>query len=418
MSVAAAINILFGANTSAFDKAVAGLERKLGSLVHHVKEFGHIFEGLAHFLEPAFESMVQMAHVSERLEIPAEKLAGMQLAADAAHISFESLTGAMQKMMQGIAKVTTGEGEAATTTGKGPVAEALKQLGISAAELQKLDPAGQLGLIADKLKTIGDVGERVNIAKSLFGKGGVPMLNILEHGSKGLEQWQKAAEAAGLAFNHLDLSKVEEANKAITVMQASFRGLKEHIVVALAPAIEKLAAIVRWFAGQALDFWNKWGKVLTTIIEIMIAYRAVVWTIVAAEKAWATIKMIQAAIQAGSWAKLAATFAAITAAAVALKNILDKIGEEVKNINIPQFNAEHLDEAGEAASAGKKDFRDLRPGAFEKGSLQAYSLMVNAGATKADRMEGHARKQNGFLEKIEQHTRAIKPMRAANFGGR
>ncbi len=413
MSVAAAINILFGVDTKALDKALNNVERQFAKFTDHIKSFSHIFEGLAGFIEPSLDGIVELAHVSERLDIPTQKLAGLRLAADATNVSFESLTGAMQKMLAAVAKVAGGQGEAATTTGKGPAAAALAQLGIDAAQLIKLHPEQQLAIIADRLQSIGNVADRVNIAKGLFGKGGVPMLNVLQQGSRGLQEWQKAAEAAGLALNNLDVRQVEKANEAWKIMVASLKGIRDQIVVGIAPAIQALAAIIRWFAGIALNFWRDWGKVLLNIIEIMVAYRAVVWTIVAAEKAWTTIKIIQAAIAAGEWAKLAAIFAAITAATVALKKIFDQIKESVANIKIPELGK--LGEEEEGALPLLKKGIAPPPAAVQRGSAEAIHIFATSGAKV---MEGLSRKQVGHLAAIQKNTANMKPPRAANFGGR
>lgn len=417
MSVAAAINILFGANTAAVDKALANLEKKFGSLMHQVREFGGIFEGLAHLIEPAFEEIDALGRVSKQLDIPTEKLAGLELAAYQADMSFEQLTGSMQKMMAGIAKVTTGEGEAATTTGKGPVAAALEQLNISAAQLSVLKPEEKLALIADKLKNIGDAGERVNIAKSLFGKGGVGMLNMLEDGAEGLQKWQRAAEEAGIALNGMDVEKVEQANMSVKMMWTSFKGLVQTLTVALAPAIQGIANLVRWLSSIVLPFWKNWHGVIVTIIEIMIAYRAIVWTIVAAERAWAAAKAIQAAVQAGSWQKMLLILALAGAAVAGINKLFDELENKFKDLLNPKIPPLPPEEemGGGLKPLGKHALPNAA--AVQRGSAEAIHVLAQAGA-KGDRLEGLSRQQVAHLKNIEKNTKNPARQRAANFGGR
>ncbi len=414
MSVAAAINILFGVDTKALDKALDNVEKKFSAFTHHIGEFGKVFEGLKHFLEPAFESLLSLAHVSERLDIPAQKLAGLRLAAEETNVSFEELTGGIQKMMANIAKVSSGRGESATTTGKGPVAEALRTLGLSASELVKLAPQDQLAKIAEALKQVGTASERVDIARSIFGKGGVPLLNMIAQGKEGLEAWQKAAEATGRSFSNFDLKKVHEANGVIKMMESAFKGLAEHVLIELIDDIKNLAKFILALSEVALKFWTNWGNLLGWVIKLMILYRTVAWSIVTVERAWATAIAVKAAIQAGSWAKMATQIAAVTATVAALAVIWKEISKAMDNIKLDIPEIPKGEEEGGGLVAALKGQR-LAPAAVQRGSAEAIHIFAQSGAKV---MEGLSRKQVGHLAAIQKNTANLKPPRAANFGGR
>ncbi len=414
MSVAAAINILFGVDTKALDKALANVERKFASFSNQIGQFGQIFAGLKGFLEPAFDSMVGLARVSDRLDVPAEKLAGLRLAAEAANISFEELTGGVQKMMANIAKVSSGRGESATTTGKGPVAEALRTLHLSASELVKLAPQDQLAKIAEALKQVDTASERVDLARSIFGKGGVPFLTILEQGKSGLEAWQKAAEATGRSFSNFDLEKIKQANNVVKMMESAFKGLAEHVLVELIDDIKNLAKFILALSEVALKFWTNWGNLLSWVIKLMILYRTVAWSIVTVERAWATAIAVKAAIQAGSWAKMATQIAAVTATVAALAVIWKEISKAMDNIKLDIPEIPKGEEAGGGLVAALKGQR-LAPAAVQRGSAEAIHIFAQSGAKV---MEGLSRKQVGHLAAIQKNTANLKPPRAANFGGR
>ncbi len=413
MSVAAAINILFGADTKAVDKALDNLEKRFDKFTHHLGEFGKIFEGLGKFLEPAFESLKGLATISSRLDIPAQKLAGLRMAAEANDVAFSDMASGLQKMMANISKVTSGVGEAATTTGKGPVAEALKQLNLNAAELNRLSPDKQLGIIADRLMQIEDVGDRVNIARSIFGKAGPELLNVLDKGSKGLEAWQKAAEATGRSFSNFDLKKIEQANNVIKMMESAFKGLAEHVLVELIDDIKNLAKFILALSEVALKFWTNWGNLLSWVIKLMILYRTVAWSIVAVERAWATVIAVKAAIQAGSWAKMAAQIAAVTATVAALAVIWKEIAKTMDNLKLEIPEAPELGNGG--LNEPLKALHAPSPAAVQRGSAEAIHIFAQSGAKV---MESLSRKQVGHLDAIRKNTANLKPPRAANFGGR
>jgi len=281
--------------------------------------------------------------------------------------------------------------------------------------LQALHPEQQLALIADKLQEIGDVGERVNIAKSLFGKGGVGMLNVLEKGSKGLQEWQAAAEATGRTFSNLDLKKIERANNTIKVMQSAFKGIAEMIAVELAPDIERLARFIVALGKVGIQFWKDWGSILTWIIKLTIAYRAAVFAVVAVERAWAVVTAIKTALLTDSWAKLTAKLAMVTAAVGAVTAIfaeLEKLMGGIKIPGIPEMPG--LGGGDDAALSLAKRAGSLHPGAYEKGSTQAYSIIAQSGATHAEKLTGIAKRQLGVLGEIRNNTR--KKLPAANLG--
>ena len=92
---------------------------------------------------------------------------------------------------------------------------AFNKLRLSAESIKNLAPERQFAAIADALSKVANVADRVNIAKSLFGRGGVPILDLLKNGGKDLERWQKFAEKSGLALNKIDVSKLEHAHQSI-----------------------------------------------------------------------------------------------------------------------------------------------------------------------------------------------------------
>lgn len=415
MSVVSAINILLRANTTDLNEKLAVAEVRLHSFgqkasnaLNGLKGIGElILAGVAGFsLESQFEEIEKLARVSERLDIPVEKLAGLKLAANVAGQDFEELTSGLQKMLIAVSKASHGNKEASDT---------FMQLGVDVKYLKTLAPEDQFALIADKLQAVSDVADRVNLARSLFGRGGVPILNVIQEGSEGLAKWQRAAEGTGQALGKMDVDKIRDANEAVKLMWANFKGLVQTIVVGLAPAIKVVSTLIRGLSAIALDFWTKWGKLLTTIIEIMIAYRTLVWSIIAAERAWAVAKAIWAAIATGGWGgitKVVAQIGLATGAVVLLNKAFDALEAKFKDlgdIKLPKIGdagAMNVADGPNALATAMK----AHPAALQKGSVAAYSAIISGGSKVMDKIEKHTKRAADHLQNIAKgKSQKLKP---------
>ena len=405
MSVAASINILLRGNTKDLDSKLAIVEKKLRSFA---SLFSNSFFNTSTFKEE-FEQIEKLGRISERLNIPTERLAGLRAAANATGISFEELTTAMQKMLVAV----SGSGDPLK---KAAADTAFQKLGISAASIKSLAPEKQFAAIADALARVANVADRVNIAKSLFGRGGVPILNVLDQGSRGLQQWQRFAEGAGTALNRLDVAKIERAHLSIKGMFESFRGLTDTILVALAPAIERLGNLFRYLAGTVLPFLQRHAQLLKTLVELVVAYKVAVLALVAAERALAVAEAIKTAVVSQSWSGLArlAAGAAVAAAAVggilfafqAITDEVDKLGK----IELPK-----IPDLPDITDEMKGSNLPKHPGALLRGSVEAYSAIVNAGGgNPMGKLIDQHKKTNTLLKGIEHNTEAFHPIVPAN----
>ncbi len=409
MSVAASINILLKGNISDLESKFAKIEKKF---MHLADMFGaEKFFGKEAFKE-LFEEVVQIGRVADRLDILPEKLAGLQLAANAAGVDFGSLTGAIQKMLVAV----SGSGDPLK---KAQADTAFAKLGISAESLKNIAPEKQLAVIADALMKVENVADRVNIAKSIFGKGGVPILNVLRDGSAALNSWQKAAEDAGLALNKIEVGKFERAEQTFKVLQAQLKGIALRILVDLVPRLEWLGKVMIAVSRVVLDFFKKWGEQIKWLIQLWLVYKTVQWAVVAVERAKAVFAAINATLNdagiKGIWAKVAALGAlavAAGAAAVAIDKALDKFADGVKDIILPEMGKL---EGVDIADFGKNALKNANqhPGALIRGSVEAYSAVINAGGSVMSRVERNTRR---IAVAVERPAAVVRPANIG-FGG-
>lgn len=427
MSVVSAINILLRANTKELDKALITVEHKIHGFAEHVGGLGEKLGGLFAFafdriksfsLEKAFEEIEHLGHVSERLDILPQQLAGMQMAAQMAGVEFDSLTTSLTKMLVAV----SGSGDPLK---KAAADASFKKLGINAQYLKSLHPEEQLSAIADALLRVENVADRVEIAKTIFGKGGVTMLNVLSEGSEGLAKWQRAAEEAGMALTKLDVHQVKEADEAVKRMWATFKGITLQIVVKLSPAIKVVTTLVRFLGSLALDVWNRWGGVITTVIQIMVAYRAVMWTIIAAQRAWTIAVAIWTAVSTGGWGavmKVVTGIAAATGAVVLLNKAFDELEKKYKDmgdIKLPGLGDKGAFNIADGVGGNTlKMALAAHPAAYQRGSVDAYSASLRGGSTIIAEVAKHTKKSAKSLDNIDKKTVPAKARVPAKLGGK
>jgi hypothetical protein len=408
MSVAASINILLRGNTTDLDKKLQIMEQKL-------RDFAGMFSRVTEFFleqsKAAFKDAIALGRVAERLDIIPEKLAGISLAAKVAGQDFEAITSGLQKMLVAV----SGSGDPLK---KAQSDKAFNQLKLSAESIKNLSPDQMFMRIADAMQHVENVADRVNIAKSLFGRGGVPLLNIIHEGSKGLEQFQKVTEFLGTNLKSLDIKKFEELNLWIKLVWESIKGASLAIVKALIPTLKVLAVIGMSVGITLKKIFDAFGDVLIRLIELLIIYKASVWATVAAERAWATVSAIGAAIREGGWKGMAGVVAKISAVGgvvYMLNKAFEKLKETISGIE------QNLPKAKEIQDIEMPDFmgkglQNNHPGALLKGSVEAYSAVVNAGSSPMSKIETNTKKTAVGVAALVLQGKG-KPLLAANFGG-
>ncbi len=185
--------------------------------------------GLGVMVKKQLGAVDALGKMSDRLGIATEDLAALQLGAKLSGLEITAMEKAVQKMVGGVADAANGTGEAAN---------AIKDLGLNADELARLAPDKQLRAIADAIKDVRKQSDRVRIAGDLFGERGIAMLQMIQNGSAGLDDFARAAEKAGTAISRYDASKVEQMNDAITKMQEAATGFARRLAVQVAPGLQ------------------------------------------------------------------------------------------------------------------------------------------------------------------------------------
>ena len=137
--------------------------------------------GVASFTKNVIDAADNMRDLSQRTGVSVELLSKFQQQANMSGSNIEEVGKAMVKLGKNMYE--------AAQTGKGPAAEALKELGLSATDASgRLIPAGEQMLrISDRLSELPDGGRKGKLAMDLMGKGAATLIPTLNDGRGAIE---------------------------------------------------------------------------------------------------------------------------------------------------------------------------------------------------------------------------------------
>lgn len=119
---------------------------------------------------------------------------------------------------------------------------ALSEIGVTAAELQRLSPEQQYDRIAKAVGSIEDPARRTATAIALFGRAGadlVPFFNNIDKSTRDVERF-------GAAISDIDRSRVDSLGDSFDGLFVSFRALGQSLLLPFAGVVD---GIVKLFSG-------------------------------------------------------------------------------------------------------------------------------------------------------------------------
>jgi methyl-accepting chemotaxis protein len=229
---------------------------------------------LGMFVRAQVKALDTQVKFAKRLGIVVGRLQGLHVAANLAGVNINQLNIGMQRMGRRVAEAAKGMGEAQG---------ALKELGLDAQKLSKLSIDRQFLAIADAMKKVQGRGEQVRLTFKLFDSEGVAVVNLLDKGSKRLEEIMAFSEKVGATISEDTAKAVERTADALTMAQVAWQGLKNVVTVAFMPVVEKLTldfakwmsntdqvkASIKVIAADVLDIFNRAGNVFEKIEKVV-----------------------------------------------------------------------------------------------------------------------------------------------------
>ena len=199
---------------------------------------------LGYMVKQSLDATDNLKKTADKLGTTTEALSKFQYAANLTGVKIETVNMAAQRFGRRLAEAAKGTGEA-----KG----ALKELNINAEDLKKLALDEQMLTLADAFAQQKNPLDKVRLSMKLFDSEGVALVNTLNEGRAGLTAMFVEAEQLGIVMSGKAAQGVEDANDALTRLFSLFRGIRDQITAALAPAITKLTTIIKDYLLKAIE---------------------------------------------------------------------------------------------------------------------------------------------------------------------
>jgi hypothetical protein len=240
------------ADNSSLVKGLAAAENSVKSFGNRVSSIGKslMFAGGA-MAAPLIASAKIFGEMGKNLDelamrtgIAVQVLSELKYAAQQSGVDVDELALAISRMQKFLVTGTEGGKKAA---------EALKELGLSAATLRNMSPDQQFKALADKLAAIPDPAMRASKAIEIFGRAGAKMLPMLMQGSSGIDALQRKAREMGISMTAEDVAaskawQISLINLGDVIKMLGFR-VGGALAGALQDHVRKLASVVGNVAG-------------------------------------------------------------------------------------------------------------------------------------------------------------------------
>lgn len=175
----------------------------------------------------------EIAKTSSKLGVTTDELQRMRFAAGRSGASSESLAVAIKTLNRQMLD--------ASKTGKGPLVDALSDLGLELGDLEGMTTEQRFGLLADRLGRIADPARKSALAMKVFGEQGTALVPMLNEGSAGLQRLYATAEQQPDFLDRKQLTDAEKLNDALSDLRASIKGAGNQIASSLAPVVGEMA---------------------------------------------------------------------------------------------------------------------------------------------------------------------------------
>jgi hypothetical protein len=183
--------------------------------------------GMAMLAREALQFAEAVTKVHEQTGLSIESIQFLRLAADLTGTSIDSLAGLVNKMQRQLVEASKDPG----------LTQQFQMLGLSVAELRKMQPEQQLQAIASAIAKIEDPAEQAAAAVLAFGKSGAEALPELKALANQQNELQAAFERTGGAVSGETIAAVEGLGDSFAELKTAIVSMATELLGAAAPAL-------------------------------------------------------------------------------------------------------------------------------------------------------------------------------------
>lgn len=165
---------------------------------------------------------------ADAIGLTTDALQELRVVAEEAGVSQEALDNSMMQFSRRLGEARQGLGQARY---------ALDDLNLSAIELASMPLDQALQTVAEAMLSVEDATSRTAMAQQLFGRSGVPMLNLLREGAAGMEAMRQNARDLGIVIDEDLIRSAEEAENQLGLMSRVIDANLSTALINLAPLL-------------------------------------------------------------------------------------------------------------------------------------------------------------------------------------
>ena len=247
-AVIGALRVNLGLNSAQFHQGLGRANKGLGRFAKNagIAMAGAAVAaagGLAVLTRRSLSLIDEQAKLAQSLQTSTASVQVMARASELSGVGFKELeAGAIQLNIR-LGKVAAGAG--------GPVARALKRMGLSAEELAALPLDERIASINEAITEFIPAAQQGAIAGELFGtRNGIAIARL---DPATIARATDEVERYGVAVSEVDAEAIERANDAMSALGLAGRGLGNQIAAILAPSMERIANLLAGWASKMGD---------------------------------------------------------------------------------------------------------------------------------------------------------------------
>ena len=196
-------------------------------------------------MQKGLERSDQMGKQANRLGLMTDEYSQMSFAARQADVDQEQFADGLTRMKVSIREAATGSKQ---------LREQFQGLGLDVDSLTGRSATDQLMAIADAYNNIADVGQKLDFARSVFGRGSATgFMAMLGEGRQSIVSMLQEARELGLTVDGRDAAKADAANDAMLRTRDIMEGFWNQLSTKAAPSLvqinDLLADLVKSLGG-------------------------------------------------------------------------------------------------------------------------------------------------------------------------
>lgn len=248
--------VTLGLNAESLERGLKKAGDKVGAMGKRVAIAGAAVAGAgAAVLTPLLAATSSFAKMGDDLDkmsartgVGVTALSELAFAAEQSGASVETV----EKAFKGMSTALYDAGKGSTM----PL-DALADLGLTLEDLEGMSPEEQFMKLSAALAGVEDMSKRGALAQKLFGRAGREMLPMLANGTQGINDLRQEARDLGRSMSGEDAAAAAEYTDAMNRVSSVWKGLKQQVGAALAPALAEVATNFAEIAVNVVEFVRK-----------------------------------------------------------------------------------------------------------------------------------------------------------------